>query len=73
METEQLMILLRAILPSQPPTPPVFSPGVNVVLTARARAIDPQAPDVLNEDNPPSQEISMSREQRIPTIRRFPF
>jgi len=54
METEQLMILLRAILPSRPPTPPVFSPGVNVVLTARARAMDPQAPDVLNEDNPPS-------------------
>jgi len=54
METEQLMILLRAILPSRPPTPPVFSPGVNVILTARARTIDPQAPDVLNEDHPPS-------------------
>jgi len=66
METEQLMILLRAILPVDLQHHQCSLLGVNVILTARARTIDPQAPDVLNEITLHPQEISMSRVQRIP-------
>jgi hypothetical protein len=46
-------------LKNQPPAPTAapqtqtFTPGVNPVTTARARATNPQHPNVLYEDNPP--------------------
>jgi hypothetical protein len=53
-QVQQLLAGAMTQVQTNPVVTPMFNPGVNAVLTARARAIHANAADILNEDHPPA-------------------
>jgi len=61
--TGQVILMLQVM--ESPPQP--FNPGVNAILTARAKADNPFVPNVLNEDHPPHAGAEDVKETEAPS------